>query len=270
MANESLLPLGEVTQHLRVLGEHYVGIREIPTDAIVGSVDRAVDFDRFFRTRRRELGRRLDSLREAFKDRPTPPISVYEASGLYFVSDGHHRVALARELGAEFLDAEVTQLETSHELHPDVDVLELVHTEQHRRFKERTSLPDVAPLAVVEFSRPVGYGELLQVIEAHAYALSETRDTLVPLPEATGDWYTSSWVPALEAIESSGLRKAYAFKTDGDRYLWTYRKLEELRAVDRTATWLVAAATLARQPVQRRHRQETLAAQRKPLPARPS
>jgi hypothetical protein len=132
-----------------------------------------------FRTRRRELKRRLDALREAFRDRPTPPITVYEAGGLYFVADGHHRVALARELGAEYVDADVTRIDTSHQLHAGVDVLELVHTEQHRRFKERTRLKDVAPGAVIEFSRPTGYRELLQVIEAHAYALSEARGVLV-------------------------------------------------------------------------------------------
>lgn len=270
MAKESLLPLREVTRHLSVLAERYVGMREISTDAIVGSVDRSVDFDRFFRTRRRELRRRLDALREAFGDRPMPPITVYEAGGLYFVVDGHHRVALAREQGAEFMDAEVTQIDTSHRLHPGVDVLELVHTEQHRRFKERTKLPEAAPGAVIEFSRPGGYGELLQVIEAHAYELSQARGTLVPLPDATEDWFTSSWRPALEAIESSGLRRTYDFKTDGDRYLWTFRKLQELRAADPSAAWLDAAAVLARQPVQRGHRRETLAARRKPLPMRTS
>lgn len=269
MANESLLPLRDVRRHLRVLGERYVGMREIPTDAIVGSVDRAVDFDRFFRTRRRELRRRLAALREAFGDRPMPPISVYEAGGLYFVADGHHRVALAREQGAEYLDAKVTRIETSHRLHPGVDVLELIHTEQHRRLKERTKLPDVAPGAVIEFSRPIGYGELLQVIEAHAYELSQARGSLVPLPEATRDWLTSSWLPALDAIESSGLRRAYDFKTDGDRYLWTYRKLQELQAADPDATWEDAAGALARLPVQRSHRRETLATRRKPLPAIP-
>lgn len=266
MANKALLPLREVRRHLRVVGERYLGMREIPTSSIVGSVDRSLDFDRFFRTRRRDLRRRLDALRDAFGDRPMPPISVYEAGGLYFVIDGHHRVALAREQGAEFMDAEVTQIETSHRLHPGVDVLELVHTEQHRRFKERTKLPEVAPGVVVEFSRPTGYVELLQVIESHAYELSQERGMLVGMPEATGDWYQSSWLPALEAIESSGQRRAYDFKTDGDRYLWTYRKLQELRASDPAAGWLEAASVLARQPVQRSHRRDTLAMRRKPLP----
>jgi len=235
MADESLLPLREVTSHLRVLGESYVGLREIPIDKIVGSLDRSVDFDRLFRTRRRDLRRRLDALQVAFADRPMPPITVYEAGGLYFVVDGHHRVALSRRQGGAFIDAEVTKLRTSHRLHPGVDVLELVHTEQHRRFKERTKLKQVAPDAVIEFSRPIGYVELLQVIEAHAFELSEARGELVTLSDATRDWYAESWLPALEAIESSGLKRAYDFKTDGDRYLWTYQKLQELRATDRVA-----------------------------------
>ena len=266
MGDESLLPLRDVTTHLRVLGESYVGLREIPVEKIVGSVDRSVDFDRFFRTRRRDLKRRLDALDAAFGDRPLPPITVYEAGGLYFVVDGHHRVALSRRQGGAFIDAEVTRLRTSHRLHPNVDILELVHTEQHRRFKERTKLNAVAPDAIIEFSRPVGYGELLQVIESYAFELSEARGELVTLPEATRDWYATSWLPALEAIETTGLKLAYDFKTDGDRYLWTYRKLSELRSIDRGATWGDAAAALARLPVQGSHRKETLAARRKPLP----
>src|SRR6185295_10589407 len=138
--------------------------------------------------------------------------------------------------------------------------------EQHRRFKEVTKLGDVAPGARIEFSRPNGYAELCQVIEAHAYQLSLDRGVLVGLPEATRDWYASSWLPALEAIESTGLKRAYDFKTDGDRYLWTYTKLRDLRATDRGAAWIDAARALAKLPVQRSHRTETLAARRKPLP----
>ena len=267
MAADTLLPLRDVTSHLRVLGEHYLGLREIPLDRIVGSVDRSVDFDRFFRTRKRHLRRRLDALREAFGDRPVPPITVYEAGGLYFVSDGHHRVALARQEGGVDIDAEVTRIQTSHRLHPGVDILELVHTEQHRRLNERTRLNEVAPEAVIEFSRPTYYGELLRLIQAHAYEFSEARGEFVSLPEATRDWYAESWLPALEAIKTAGLRRAYDFKTDGDLYLWTSQKLRELRTTNPRASWTDAAALLARVPVDRTHRRETVAARRKPLPS---
>jgi hypothetical protein len=84
MSTDALLPLRDVTSLLRVLGEYYVGVREILVDQIVGSVNRLVDFDRFYRTGNRHLRRRLDGLR-AFGDRPMPPITVYQAGGLYFV-----------------------------------------------------------------------------------------------------------------------------------------------------------------------------------------
>jgi hypothetical protein len=266
MPGEPLLPLRDVTSHLRVLGESFVGVQAIPIDLIVGSVDRSVDFDQLFRPRRKDLRRRIDAVRSYLANRPMPPISVIEAGGLYFIIDGHHRVAVARQDKAEFIDAEVTRVRTSHRLHPGVDLLELVHTDQHRRFKERTDLKHVAPEAKIVFSRPTGYAELLQVIQVHAYELSERLGQFVSLPDATRDWYAASWLPALAAIDATGLRAAYEFKTDGDRYLWTYRTLQELRSSNREASWTDAAASLAQTPVQRRHRNETLAARRTPLP----
>ncbi|HWO08263.1 MAG TPA: hypothetical protein VNN80_02250, partial [Polyangiaceae bacterium] len=83
---ETLLPLNAVTDRLEIHGQAYAGMRTIPINRIVGSVDRAVDFDRLFRPRRRgDLKHRMKGLREAFAENPMPPISVYEASGLYFV-----------------------------------------------------------------------------------------------------------------------------------------------------------------------------------------
>ncbi len=45
MATDTLLPLGEVTRRLRILGQSHVGMRTIPINLIVGSVDRAVADD---------------------------------------------------------------------------------------------------------------------------------------------------------------------------------------------------------------------------------
>ena len=59
---------------------------------------------------------------------------------MYFVVDGHHRVALAQQLEMEYIDAEITAIRISHALAPDVDVRQLIHTEQHRIFKERSRL----------------------------------------------------------------------------------------------------------------------------------
>ena len=264
--SDSLLPLGEVTGRLRMLGQSYVGMREIPINRIVGSVDRAVDFDRFFRPRHRgDLKRRLNGLREAFGDRPMPPISVYEASDLYFVSDGHHRVALAREEGAEFIDAEVTALRLSHRLHPGIDLLELIHTEQSRKFLEETRLHALHPEADIEFSRPYGYGELKEVIEARAYELSAKRKEFIPLEEATADWYESCWLVAQKAIETEKVPHTSWFSR-GDVYLWMHRKLRELRTIDPNATWLDAAAVAAKTRTSRSTIESARRDRRTPLP----
>ncbi len=264
---KALVPLADVTSRLRILGQHDAGLRTIPIASIIGSVDRTVDFDRFFRTSRRELRRRLDALRAAFAGREMPPISVYEAGGVHFVIDGHHRVALSRELGSEYIDAEVISIQTSEQLHPGVDFLELVHTEQHRIFQERTGLLVHNPDARILVSRPIGYAELLQAVEAHAYELSTRRGELVPMPDATADWYDTSWRPAIEAINASGLARRFDFKTEGDLYLWAHRRLREMRAVNPGATWTDVTAALMREPVTRAHRKETLRERRTPLPS---
>jgi hypothetical protein len=67
---------------------------------------------------------------------------VHELGRANFVVDGQHRVALARERGAEYVDAEVTRLVTNYEVPPDVDVCELIHTEQQRIFGEQSDLAE--------------------------------------------------------------------------------------------------------------------------------
>lgn len=137
--------------------DSYLGVREIPVERIIGSLDRTADFDRSFRPRRGFSRGRLAGLRGAFPDGRMPPIEVQELGGAYFVADGHHRVALAREREADFIDAEVTRLQTNYEVGPDVDVCQLVHTEQQRVFLEESGLGRARPNVLIEFSRPGGY-----------------------------------------------------------------------------------------------------------------
>lgn len=98
-----------------------------------------------------------------------PAISVFEVGRAYFVEDGHHRVALAGERGAHFMDAEVTRLETTYEVGPDVDVAQLIHTEQQRKLPSESGLGRARPDAVIEFTFVDGYPQLAETIKAHAY-----------------------------------------------------------------------------------------------------
>ena len=268
MATDALLPYTEVRRRLQIRSQSYDGVRPILVEKVVGSVDRrSGDFDRQFRPMRRELRNRVRRMAEAFGTEEMPPIEVYEVGGLYFVVDGHHRVAVARERGAEYIDAQVTRVQTSHRLTPDVDVLQLIHTEQHRIFSERSQLLVAHPEARIQFSRPTWYGELLEIVRAHAYRLSNEQGRLVPMAEATADWYETEYLPALQAIREAQLPDYYRHKTGGDLFLWVHGKLRELQTTNRGATWADAARVARREGVPAAEQRALKRARRSPLPA---
>ena len=263
-----LLPFDEARSRLRIVGQAYIGVREIPVERIVGSLDRAADFDREFRPQRRLSRDRLASLRSAFPDGAVPPIEVQEIGGAYFVADGHHRVALVRERGGQFIDADITQLRTNYELPPDVDVRRLVHTEQQRLFLEDSGLGRARPGAVIEFSRPGGYPELLEIVKAHGYDLARRRGALPAPEEVAADWYETVYLPGVAALRREELPEIYAYKTDADLFLWIYQRRRALRAHDRRAGFPEAAREARGTRVSRRFRRAFLREKSTPLPRR--
>jgi hypothetical protein len=86
-SDESLLLFAEVTGRLQLTGQHYVGVKPISVDRVIGSVDRSVDFDRLFRPRLSGLRARLGRY-AMFPTGVVPAISTYEVDGWYFVIDG--------------------------------------------------------------------------------------------------------------------------------------------------------------------------------------
>jgi hypothetical protein len=85
------------------------GVREIPLDSICATLEpsRAAQFDRDFRpapvARTRWLRVWLAEARGAV----LPPISVVGVADGFAVSDGHHRVSVAKARGAATIDAHV-------------------------------------------------------------------------------------------------------------------------------------------------------------------
>jgi hypothetical protein len=165
--NLPLLSLVEVRHRLDLVEQRYTGTQVIPVERIIGTLDRSRDFDRRFHPRRPEQQQRLNTLRRAFPNNDFPPIVVYDIGGAYFLSDGHHRVALAHERGILELDAEVTRIQTRYEIPSDADIRQVIHTQQRQQFMERSALARARPHAVIEFSCPQGYPEALELIKAH-------------------------------------------------------------------------------------------------------
>jgi hypothetical protein len=157
-----------------------------------------------------------------------PPIVVYELDGRYFVVDGHHRVAIARQRGVEFIDAEITRLRSRYPLPPDADIGAIIMAEQQRRFMEESGLERARPEARIEFSRPQGYIELLEHIKIHGFHLMMERGALCSMEEIAGDWYDRVYLPTVDAIRREGLHELWPRATDADLFLWVGQRRREL------------------------------------------
>jgi hypothetical protein len=83
------------------------GLREIPLACIAGTTEpnRATQFDQHFRPTPQTRGR-WQRVWMAFNgDVTLPPISVVAIAGGYAIRDGHHRVSVAKALGAPTISA---------------------------------------------------------------------------------------------------------------------------------------------------------------------
>ena len=168
----TLLPLEEVVDALGRTGERRLGLRTIPLESIVGSVDRTVEFDRDFRPGARVSRTRWKRINEAQRrGEGMPPIAVYRVGGLHFVSDGHHRVSVARHLGNEVIEAYVTEITTRVAADHGLTLGELPAKDHERLFLERVPLSP-EQRARISFSDPErGYASLAEGVEAWGFRL---------------------------------------------------------------------------------------------------
>jgi hypothetical protein len=220
---ERLLELDEVERRLKPFGRRYLGVREIPLDALVGTDGRASSFTRDFRPLHAFSRDRLRSLEVAFADGGFPPIVTVKLGEAYFVIDGHHRAALARRGGAEMIDADVTELIARVPLPADADMLEVVLRELERIFLEDSGLAEARPGVRVPVSRPAHYLELLENIQVHGYHGMRKLGRVLEDAEIAADWYEAIWKPTQAAIERLRLSRPYKDAPPGDLFLVLHR-----------------------------------------------
>jgi hypothetical protein len=88
------------------------GLQPIAIASIAGSVDaqKAADFDREWRPPAWSRARWTQMAFAAQSGAALPAIAVYRVGDRHYVRDGHHRVSVARALGAESIEAQVVEL----------------------------------------------------------------------------------------------------------------------------------------------------------------
>ncbi|WP_051309485.1 Lrp/AsnC ligand binding domain-containing protein [Desulfogranum japonicum] len=186
------------------------GVREIPLLQIVGTVGRYHDFDNQFRPKREGENSRLDGIRRAMvKGRLMPPVSLYQIKEDYFILDGHHRVAAARELGHTHIRACIV------ELLPGADSLE------NRLYLEKISFRDKSgQTETLELTEPGQFVHLEKQIQDHQQFLKDHEAQDFTFKQAAADWSRTIYRPLKAMIEKSGLVHSFPGRTVDDLYLY--------------------------------------------------
>ncbi|MDQ6774566.1 MAG: ParB/RepB/Spo0J family partition protein [Candidatus Dormibacteraeota bacterium] len=245
---ETLPSLDDARRRLRAFSQRYIGLRPIRVDQIVGSVNRTVDFDREWRPLRPGLKERWRRLEQVFDEGDFPPITVYELGGGYFVADGHHRVAIAKQRGVEYIDAEVTKLRTRTRLPVGADVGRVILAEQERLFMEESGLAVARPEALIEFTRPSSYLELLDLVRVHGYKSCLKENRVLAPANVAEIWYDTVYLPAVQAIRAQNLRRYFPGSTEADLFLAVHhRRLHLVTERGRISFADAAEATLQKE-----------------------
>jgi hypothetical protein len=204
-------------------------LREVPLDAIVGSVGRYSDFTRSFLPRSdSDRGRwaRIKSIAEGLTG--LPPIEVYQIGEAYFVKDGNHRVSVAREIGSASIQAYVTKVQTEVPLDPDVQPDDLIIKAEYADFLEHTGFKRIRPQAELQLTAPGQYPKLEAHLQGHKRFLESESEHPVPLHEAAADWYDNRYLPVVNEIRDRGVLRDFPDRTEADLYLWVSEHRDSL------------------------------------------
>ncbi|MEX2143024.1 MAG: universal stress protein [Anaerolineales bacterium] len=215
-----LLSFEEVRKQLGKASLLPRGLKEIPLDAIVGSVGRYEDFNRQFLPRQESQLGRWAQVRMGFDYSGLPPIVVYQIGDVYFVLDGHHRVSVAKQLQAKHIEAYVTEIPTRVRVTADVEPFDLILKAEQVSFLEGTRLDELYPKLEFRVTLPGRYDELRDHIEVHRYFMGQEQAREVPYEEAVSHWVDQVYLPAVASIQQLDLLRDFPSRTETDIYLW--------------------------------------------------
>jgi nucleotide-binding universal stress UspA family protein len=224
-----LLSYDDVRRKLKIGSAIPRGLRDIPLDAIVGSVARYADFNRSFLPRNASDAERWVRVKAAMaNDNGVPPIEVYQIGEVYFVLDGNHRVSVARQLGEKVIQAYVYEMPTKVTLSPGDQPDDLILKAEYAGFLEKTDLDRLRPEADLTVTVPGQYRVLEEHIDVHRYFMSVEQRRPIAYSEAVTHWYDTIYCPDVQIIRDQHLLNDFPGRTETDLYIWISRHRTDL------------------------------------------
>ncbi len=210
-----ILPF-EVIEALGFVSEHPIGLHVVPLDAVVGTIDRRLDFDRRFRPTSTRVRSRWEQLAAASRrGEPIPPVDLLRVGQIYFVRDGHHRVSVARALGRADIDAYVTDVETRIDGGDAIRLTDLPLKSHERVFFERVPLPE-DQRSEIRLSDPWDYAVLAEAVEAWGFRAMQEDWELQDRRQTAQLWLEREYRPVVGMLREAELIGA---RTETEAYM---------------------------------------------------
>ncbi len=221
--SKELLRYDEITRKMHAVSSSSKGLQEIPVEAVVGSVNRYQDFDKNFLPMRDSDMQRWANVKAVMTSPGSiglPPIRVYKIGDAYFVLDGNHRVSIARQMGLEFLEGYVTEIQTRVPLSPEDSPEDIILKSEYVDFLEETQFDKIIPGVSLELTFPGQYDTLREHIRVHRHYMGLEQYREIPPEEAVQHWYTHVYKPVVETIREQNILQEFPKLTETDLYLW--------------------------------------------------
>jgi nucleotide-binding universal stress UspA family protein len=233
----------EVRKKLKAVESSRRELREIPIDSIIGSVGRYTDFTRSFLPQHDQDEDRWAKVHVAMtSDAGLPPIEVYQIGETFFVLDGHHRVSIARQMGAPSIEAYVRQVHTKIPLSPEDRPGNLILKSEYSDFLDHTRLDEFFPDVNLEVTELGQYEVIEEHISVHRYFMGIDQHREIPYDEAVTHWYTEIYLPIVEIIRERGILRDFPGRTETDLFLWIS---EHHAALEESLDWEIDTADAA-------------------------
>jgi DNA-binding Lrp family transcriptional regulator len=187
-----------------------LGTRPVRLDRIIGSVGRYRDFDSSFQLKDHLPHEKLESVKKMMREgKPISPVELYQLKDAYYVLDGHHRVAAAKEFGFKEIEARIVQVIQAG------DTLESTLCRERGDFNEKANLPEL-----IELTEVGRYGHLERQILKHRDFLEQERGSSVSFQGAALDWYNTLYRPLVRVIQKGNLIESFPNRTLADLYVY--------------------------------------------------
>ncbi len=224
----NLLSFDEVKQRAKLKNSAYKGRHEIELDKIVGSTGRFRDFSRTFLPKSEETEQRWRRVHAVSEEMGFPPIQVYKVGEVYFVSDGNHRVSVARASGVNTIEAYVTEYQTSVDLTTTDDMDAVILKAERNDFLEQTRLNVLRPQHDIVFTEPGRYPQLLEHIAFHKYLQEVSCNCIYSDERAVTSWYDKVYTPLVTLIRQRAVLNHFPGRSEADLYAWLTNRRAEL------------------------------------------